>query len=514
MKTTHWLLLGWILYSGIIDGKSASAAGSECSAWLVESRPTDLPQVHMVSGVLSTGDVFQWLAGNATWKLDLLVQYWQLVAQPHHPASGDYGYSSNEMRRFGAHVGKAVYDSLDAAAERGVDMRIIQHSGVFPDYVQESANLAGSRPNVKNVTLLLNPWWGSGIVHTKVWISDRKDLYIGSANNDWKSLTQVKELGIYITNCHTLAELVEGYFENLWTLAHLDPSQHTKEVWDEHFQLSRTVPCWSHFLMPESRCKSPFPESVETKNVLGYPYIINSSTVSIEIGTPGWRTETQHQTMAARPSYLSFAPPELTFGRHQTDEQGWVDTILSAVVNGTVRISTMDWLGQSQYADATIYWSALSNAISKIVYAKHATVKLIVAYWTHTLAGTTDYLTALDHINTLCASSKYNRCTGKVEIKFFKVPGFERTGPKMVNGSTTENLYPSYTRVNHAKYAVSDVRAHIGTSNLVWDYFYTTSGLSFGTYNEALVSQVQAIFDADWDSPYAVPWQAVGSTNL
>lgn len=44
---------------------------------------------------------------------------------------------------------------------------------------------------MENVTLLLGDWWGSGIVHAKVWISDRRDVYIGSANNDWKSLTQV-----------------------------------------------------------------------------------------------------------------------------------------------------------------------------------------------------------------------------------------------------------------------------------------------------------------------------------
>jgi phospholipase D3/4 len=59
--------------------------------------------------------------------------------------------------------------------------------------------------------------------------------------------------------------------------------------------------------------------------------------------------------------------------------------------------------------------------------------------------------------------------------------------------------------INHGKYAVSNVRAHIGTSNLVWDYFYTTSGVSFGTYNPAIVSQLQLVFDADWNSPYAVP---------
>ena len=69
--------------------------------------------------------------------------------------------------------------------------RIIQHSGLFPDYDEESEALAASRTNVKNVTLHLDQFWGSGIVHAKVWIADRKDLYIGSANNDWKSLTQV-----------------------------------------------------------------------------------------------------------------------------------------------------------------------------------------------------------------------------------------------------------------------------------------------------------------------------------
>lgn len=69
--------------------------------------------------------------------------------------------------------------------------RLLSHSGVYPDYTKEPSKLASGRPNVKNVTLLLSEWWGSGIVHAKVWISDRRDVYIGSANNDWKSLTQV-----------------------------------------------------------------------------------------------------------------------------------------------------------------------------------------------------------------------------------------------------------------------------------------------------------------------------------
>lgn len=31
----------------------------------------------------------------------------------------------------------------------------------------------------------------SGVLHTKFWVVDKKHIYIGSANMDWRSLTQV-----------------------------------------------------------------------------------------------------------------------------------------------------------------------------------------------------------------------------------------------------------------------------------------------------------------------------------
>lgn len=97
----------------------------ECKAWLVQSIPTDMPELRPVPGVLSTSDVLQWLAGNATTKegLDLTAQYWELEAQPGNPLSGDYGFSEQQMEQFGAPAGKAVYASLLAAADRGVPIR-------------------------------------------------------------------------------------------------------------------------------------------------------------------------------------------------------------------------------------------------------------------------------------------------------------------------------------------------------------------------------------------------------
>lgn len=39
-----------------------------------------------------------------------------------------------------------------------------------------------------------------GIVHTKLWVVDQKHFYVGSANMDWRSLSQVwcKLLNYYI----------------------------------------------------------------------------------------------------------------------------------------------------------------------------------------------------------------------------------------------------------------------------------------------------------------------------
>ncbi|KAL0312112.1 UNVERIFIED_CONTAM: Phospholipase D Z [Sesamum radiatum] len=473
----------------------------QCKAWLVQSIPTDMPHLSLVPGVLSTADVFRWLAGNSSRRLDIIAQYWQLVAHPKDPRSGDYGYSEDDMRRFGANEGFEVHQALENAADRNISIRLLQHSGVYPDYIEEPSALASGRPNVKNVTLLLKDWWGSGIVHAKVWISDSQDVYIGSANNDWKSLTQVKEVGIYLVGCPRIAENVEIYYNNLWKLAHLNSSTYTNSVWDQQWQTVRKVPCWSHFLHPKDRCRSPLPKYVKVKHVTGYPVLSDPDIFHVSIKTPG----RNYSTSQPQSSYLSFAPPELLFGKYQTDEQAWVDTIKSVGNGATVSISTMDWLGQSQYMSQTVYWSSLSSAISEVVFSKQAKVKLLVAYWAHFINNTDVYLKSLLYTNNLCSSSKYNKCHGKVEIKYYMVPGFNLTGPATQKGMATGNIYPGYTRVNHGKYAVSDVRAHIGTSNLIWDYFYSTAGVSFGTYNSAIVSQLQEIFDADWNSPYAVP---------
>lgn len=67
--------------------------------------------------------MLRWLAGNASHNLDIMAQYWQLVAHPDEPNSGDYGYSKENMSSFGSNDGLSVYKSIEEAADRNVNVR-------------------------------------------------------------------------------------------------------------------------------------------------------------------------------------------------------------------------------------------------------------------------------------------------------------------------------------------------------------------------------------------------------
>ncbi|KAG6536204.1 hypothetical protein ZIOFF_001253 [Zingiber officinale] len=127
----------------------------------------------------------------------------------------------------------------------------------------------------------------------------------------------------------------------------------------------------------------------------------------------------------------------LSFQRFQADEQGWVDTIKSMRFGGAVRISTMDWLGQSQYLRQTVFWPSLSSAVSEllkqVIFSKHALVNMLVTYWSHFLDGTDEYLKSILYSTILCHSSSRNNCKGRVNIKYYIVPCYKKTGAAKSN---------------------------------------------------------------------------------
>ena len=111
---------------------------------------------------------------------------------------------------------------------------------------------------------------------------------------------------------------------------------------------------------------------------------------------------------------------------------------------------------------------------------------------------------ALSGLAAACRADGANPCAGRLEIRLFALPGWNRTG-------AGPRDYPAYSRVNHQKYVVTDARANVGTSNMAWGYFYQTAGTSFNTDDAELRGALAEIFDRNWRSAYATPLEDVES---
>ena len=89
--------------------------------------------------------------------------------------------------------GEEIYASLiTAGLQRGRKIRVAQNkpSKSAPDEdTQKMQKLGAAEVRSLDFDRLI----GAGILHTKLWVVDKKHFFVGSANMDWRSLTQVSE---------------------------------------------------------------------------------------------------------------------------------------------------------------------------------------------------------------------------------------------------------------------------------------------------------------------------------
>lgn len=82
-----------------------------------------------------------------------------------------------------------IFEKIKQTALRGVKVKIVQNDPTGTSWGRDTAKLAefGIAVHSMNFTALI----GAGILHTKLWIADNRHFYVGSANTDWRSLTEV-----------------------------------------------------------------------------------------------------------------------------------------------------------------------------------------------------------------------------------------------------------------------------------------------------------------------------------
>jgi phospholipase D3/4 len=455
-------------------------------ASLVESIPVGLESLRGIPGVQYTEDVLVRLTQIAQSTIDVTAMYWALLPDP--KGVDEQGFTDEQFRRMGADSGRVLYAALLEAASRGVSIRILQSPG-FSGQKQESDTLREQFPERISIHEIdMSKWYGSGIMHQKIWIFDSVHLYLGSANMDWKSLMQVKEMGVAVEDCPELAADATKYFDSWWAFSALSPTN--QEAFDPAVRIDRRVPSWSSLIAASKRSQSPLVDKFATEY---------SARTPLRLALNGEQCGV----------FLSGCPQEVLGKGRTWDGQGLVHTIDDA--QKSVCISVMDFAPAGLYSrpsagspigdegiiptDTPVWWPLLTNALLSAVLTRKLYVRLLVSKWAHTSALIEPMLRALQSAADAGRADPY-MSAGQLEIKLFTVPGWNST-------SGSNRRFPGHTRVNHTKYIVTDRRINIGTSNMTWDYFASTAGSSFNTDHSELIRTLQAVFDRDWASSYA-----------
>lgn len=145
---------------------------------LVESIPEGLIYPDGSPTFLSTFEAWKILLGLAKKSVNIGSFYWTLLGP-------------DVINHTSAWQGEEIFqDLLDAGTKRKIKIRIAQSAPTKKSPNTDTILLAKQKAaEVRSVDFprLL----GGGVLHTKLWIVDNQHMYVGSANMDWRSLTQV-----------------------------------------------------------------------------------------------------------------------------------------------------------------------------------------------------------------------------------------------------------------------------------------------------------------------------------
>jgi phosphatidylserine/phosphatidylglycerophosphate/cardiolipin synthase-like enzyme len=110
-----------------------------------------------------------------------------------------------------------LLEALGQAAKRGVHIRLVLDSGFLDRYAMPAESL-GRLPNFSVRWIIMKRVTGGGVQHSKYFIVDGRDVFVGSQNFDWRALKHVHELGVRARDPR-IAAAFGGVFDMDWAAA-------------------------------------------------------------------------------------------------------------------------------------------------------------------------------------------------------------------------------------------------------------------------------------------------------
>eukprot|EP00079_Xenopus_tropicalis_P028736 XP_012823737.1 PREDICTED: phospholipase D3 isoform X1 [Xenopus tropicalis] len=406
----------------------------QCRFVLVESIPEGL--VYDANATINPSIFQSWLniLTSAKSSVDIASFYWTLTNE------------DTQTQEPSAHQGELILQELLNLKQRGVSVRVAVNPPDSPLRAKDISALKDSGADVRVVDL---PKLTDGVLHTKFWVVDSEHFYIGSANMDWRSLTQVKELGATIYNCSCLAEDLKKIFEAYWILG-----------------------------LPNATLPSPWPVNYSTPYNKDTPMQVMLNSTASQV-------------------YISSSPPPLSATGRTDDLQSIINIIDDA--KKFVYISVMDYSPTEEFSHPRRYWPYIDNHLRKAVYERNVNVRLLISCWQNSRPSMFTFLRSLAALHS--NKSHYN-----IEVKIFVVPATE-VQKKIPYARVNHNKYMVTDRVAYIGTSnwSGDYFIHTAGSALI-----VNQTQSVGT-SDTIQMQLQAVFERDWNSNYSRTFNTLSS---
>ncbi|XP_045138773.1 5'-3' exonuclease PLD3-like isoform X2 [Portunus trituberculatus] len=426
-----------------------TAIGNQCRYEIVESIPENLTFPQGSPANPSTHSAWIGLLNSAQHSVDIAAFYWTLLNSDVSPKP----FPS-------ASLGEDVFARLkETGLKEGMKMRIAQNQPSHISPQKDSAILADlGAAKVRNLDF--QRLMSGGVLHTKMWLVDDTHIYLGSANMDWRSLTQVKEVGIVIYNCSSLALDMKKIFEVYWQLG----------------EKGAVIP-------------SSWPAPLHTTYNLNHQLKLSLNGVPVS-------------------TYLSSSPPPFCPEGRSSDVDAILDVINKA--EKFVYVAVMDYFPKTLYERKTKFWPLIDNALRRAAIERGVRVRLLASHWSHSRRDLPLFLHSLSALTS-------NATSVNIQTRLFVVPAYTPEQEQVPFGRVNHNKYMVTDQVAYIGTSnwSADYFINTGGIGLVVNETGTeTQGQESAKQEElpgdrvetkSARQQLQALFERDWDSQYAKP---------
>ncbi|XP_072885132.1 5'-3' exonuclease PLD3-like [Hemitrygon akajei] len=409
------------------DEDRTRACIDSCSLTLVESIPEGMHFDPNFTRNPSISDGWMKLLSSAGSSVDIASFYWTMRnndTRTEEPTARQGEAILKELQRVSGKLSVRVAVSKPNQEQTLADLNLLKQSGA-------------------QVTVVDMPRLTTGVLHTKFWIVDKKHLYIGSANMDWRSLTQVKELGVIIYNCSCLAEDLEKIFDAYWIIG--GPNGTIPHTWPSNYSTAYNR-------------ESP----MELK--------FNNTPASV---------------------YFSSSPPALC-PKNRTDD---LTSILSIIDDAEkfVYVAVMNYIPATIFTSPRRFWPAIDNRLRKAAFERRLRVRLLVSCWRHTDPSMFPFLHSL-------AALKSRWKPLEVEVRVFVVPATHKQR-KIPFARVNHNKYMVTDKV--AYIGTSNWSGDYFENTAGVGLVVNQSDARGRSSAPTVAQQLREVFERDWNSSYS-----------